>query len=277
LRIAIKVALASAVILSACSSDNAAIENACDAVETAVSVTTPLPTADGLAEDPTLYSTVLAALDAAHAATDGLSGRERRQLAERCGAVSDTVLTKLRQRNSQHIAVGLVSAERRISEADAAIAALEERRVQAEEGYSRTSSVACQSLEKALDPDPDSTRWILADLESMAFRQRLWFDDHWARFEEECPVVLELSMDAAIERLGEIVAIEDENSSQNETMEMLAVLAEMERAWNSISVSDRLVVCSQFRQNGVQTAQNWIRESGYGRPEWAFVFLSQAC
>jgi len=269
--------IALAVLLSACSTDDEAIEFACGSVEAATAVARPLPLGETLASDATRYKALLAALDAAHEATDALSRRERRVLAERCGAVSDTVLKKLRKQNSQYVAVDLVSAETRISSADTAMAAAAARRLQANEEYPRTSSVACEGLRNAVEANASNARSILSELQSIVRAQRVWFDEHWARFEEDCPLVLELSLDAAVERVGTIVAMEDEKSAQNETIEMFAVLAEMESAWNSISSSDRSVVCSRFRQNGVQTAQEWIRASGYGKPEWAFVFLSQAC
>lgn len=264
-----------ATFLSGCTVDASAVDAACVAVQDAAAI--GMPGVASLANNPRLYEQLLETLDVAHGATDELTRRERSRLVRDCPAVRDMTLERFRTRNSQYVAVGLLSLEARLAEADSAMADLAAQERQADEEYPRTASVACSSLEKAQALDPENARLVLADLKSMAFRQTIWTERHWDQFRSECPLVLEYPMADALADLAQVVAIQDEAESQSDAGEMFIVLAEMETAWNSISVGDRVTICTRFQQDGVGTAQEWIRAAGYGRPEWAFVFLTQAC
>lgn len=275
MRRSIGVAAAVAILLTGCSRDTSEIDAACDAVAAAAALGDI--EVDVLLAERARYDEAVELLDAAHRATDELSGRQRRRLVENCASVTDHTWERLRQRNSQRVAVDLLDIESRIAAAADMMAFAAEREQQADEEYERTASIACTSLEKARTPDADNALWVLSDLEDVVFRQRLWTDRHWQQFRSDCPLGTRTSVDNAVRNLTRVVEAQRQDRARSDANEMIVVLAQMEMAWNSISSTDRAVVCGRFRQDGVGTAQEWVRLSGYGRPEYAFAFLSQVC
>lgn len=274
--------VALAVIASGCGSDSDAIEEACSLVTLAQQVgQSELRGAPEEAE----FSVVAAALDAAHAAVMGLSSREARRLARDCDAVSAVESGRFRSREYSAFAVDLRGVEDRLERSIQALAT-------ARQEFANDVRFACNALRRVDDFTVRGAIDRLADFDrAVRLLERSWDDDQRATFVTECDVDVDQDWSAAREALAPIAASEqaeideqeaqrareEAEAAQRETEEMFAILVEMERAWNSISRADRGTVCSMFRQDRIGTSQQWVRLSGYGKPEYAFVFLSQAC
>ena len=87
----------------------------------------------------------------------------------------------------------------------------------------------------------------------------------------------QLRTEAAAQAAAEQQAREAAAAEAQANIGMLGVLVEMEAAWWSLSSADRRTVCGLFRDDRIGTSNRWVQLSGYGKPEYAFVFLSEAC
>ncbi len=282
--------LSLAIIAAGCGGDSQAREDACSLVSRAqelagreLSDQSPNPDLEAVTD----------ALEKAHAAVMGLNERDVRRLIRNCDNVSGVGSATYRGLQYVDTADDLGRIERRLV---GKIAEVERK-------FSGAFKSVCDAFETA---DETAVRGAIGRLRVLDRAIRL-FQEEWTveqreAFISSCDVELDRDWDAAREILVSIAATEQQQIDEREaaqkaaadrraeeearkeaeaarrqTEEMLSVLVEMEQAWNSISRSDRGTVCSLFRQDRVGTAQQWVRLSGYGKPEYAFVFLSEVC
>lgn len=286
-----------ALIAGGCSGDSQSIDDACSRVVHAQQVAQRnLAGSPGEAQ----FATVTEALHEAHVAVMGLSTRDSRRLTRNCAAVSGVERATFRSLEYPAVAANLRAVEEQLAETV--------RSVQfARRQLSREIEFACEALEKADDAQARGAVARLADLDrAVVLLESGWNVDQRMEFIAACGVDLdrdwsvvrealvlaaaaeqsaiaereaqrEVEQQAAEQRRAEVQARRESEASQRAAEEMLAVLVQMEMAWNSISRSDQATVCALFRDDRVGTSQQWVRLSGYGKYEYAFVFLSEAC
>lgn len=282
-----------AFVASGCGGDSDAIDEACSLVARAEQVAQR-----ELAGSPeeAQFSTVTAALNDAHEAVMRLSSRDARRLARSCDAVSGVESGRFRSTEFAAFAVDLRAVEDRLSREVQALAT-------ARQEFANDVRFACNAIRRADEPRVAGAIDRLGNVDrALELLDDTWDEEQRAAFFAECDVELDEAWEETREALVTAAAAEqaeideraaqrareeaeraaqrareEAEAAQRETEEMLAILVQMERAWNSISRSDRATVCSMFRQDRIGTSQQWVRLSGYGKPEYAFVFLSQAC
>lgn len=282
-----------ALVAGGCAGDDQAIDDACSLV-----VRAQQAAQRDLAGSPgeEQFATVTEALHEAHVAVMSLSTREARRLARDCSAVSGVESGTFRSLAYSAVAVDLRAVEERLAETVRTVRA-------ARRQLERDIEFACKALEKADDIEVPGaigrlegldravelleSEWNTDQRDEFLAECDLEFDRDWSAVREALvPIAAaeqsdidrrEAEQQAAAQRRAEDQARREAEAAQRETEEMFAVLVQMEMAWNSISRSDRGTVCALFREDRVGTSQQWVRLSGYGKPEYAFVFLSQAC
>ncbi len=284
------------VVSSACSSGAPSVADACSLVERA-----RMDSASRLSGPPSSESieATQQSMDAAHAAVSDLSSRQRRRLVADCDAVTGYARAAYRGTTYPTIASDLQAGEASIREALGALAALEAD----EKKFVVEKTATCEALSDATSTEVEGAGKRLLDLNRAVSTLRdQWSVEQLERFADYCEVEVDQDWEAVIaaltpvaeterERIAQVAREQQERAraeqerkqreaaeaSARQTAEMLKVLVEMEAAWWSITRSDRATVCSMFRQDRIRTSQRWVALSGYGKPEYAFVFLSEAC
>ena len=281
------------VIVGGCSVEMEAINRACSLVAEAQR-SAQLNLGDD-AEDAE-FDAVASALDRAHRAVMNLGDRDVKILVRDCDSVSGVERGTYRSVVYPAMASDLRKVE---LELGGRVRAVE----QAREQFGREVEASCQALERAEEVEIRGAIGRLADLDrALELVEARWSEEQRATFLDLCSVDINRDWNLIRESLAAVATSErnaidaerqereiaekrraeekaqaEAEAARRETEQMLAVLIQMEMAWNSISRSDRSTVCTMFRQDRVRTSQQWVRLSGYGKPEYAFVFLSEAC
>jgi flagellar biosynthesis chaperone FliJ len=291
------------IVSTACSSGPSPVAEACSLVERA-----RMDSASRLSSSPSRQSieVVQKSMSAAHFAVSRLSSRQRRRLVADCDAVTGYAKGVYRGISHPAVASDLQAGEASIREALVALAAFEAAEKQFEAAEKRLVveiEATCKALGDAKNTEVEGAESRLRDLNrAVKMLRERWSNEQLERFVDYCEVEVDQDWEADISALTPVAQTERERVLQaareqqeraqalqekkqreaaeaenRKNAEMLNVLVQMEAAWWSISRSDRATVCSMFRKDKIGTSRQWVALSGYGKPEYAFVFLLEAC